>query len=474
MKSISDLLAKLPKIFWLIFWLPLAVILGIMVSKAGLAVVAGIVFLFIAFFFIIIVWKQPILGFFMAYLLAFCVNGLMRYITGGPLGLSIDIILVISLIIAIFSKIRPEITNLSSSFYILTLIWLIFTIMELVNPEARSKVAWFYAVRAYSLYQIFALTLLLLYANNIKYLKLFINILLVVSVCATIWGLRQLFVGLDNAENAWLDAGARKTHILFGQLRVFSFYSDAGQYGASMGHAGLFGVLMSLGPFARKQKYIYLFAGLFCFYGMLISGTRGALFVPIAGTFGYLIGTRNFKILMIGIIFMSGVYGFLKYTSILNNNYQVRRMRSALDPNDASLQVRLNNQKLFKAYLAHRPIGGGIGTSGSWGQRFSKGSFLAETPNDSWYVKVWAETGVVGLYLHIGILLLFILKGFAIIFSLHDPFLRHTMLCLQSGFIGIALASYGNPILGQFPTNLILYGTWGFMALASKMDIHDK
>ena len=203
---------------------------------------------------------------------------------------------------------------------------------------------------------------------------------------------------------------------------------------------------------------------------MLISGTRGALFVPMAGSFGYLVGTRNFRILLVGAIFMGGVYGFLKYTTILNNNYQVRRMRSALDPNDPSLQVRIENQKKFKIYLASRPIGGGIGTSGSWGQRFSKGTFLAETPNDSWYVKVWAETGMVGLTLHICILLLFIFKGFAVIFSLHDPFLRHTMLCLQSGFIGIALASYGNPILGQFPTNLILYGTWGFMALAHKMD----
>lgn len=470
MKFIAKFRDKIPYAIQLLIWLPLAALLGIIVSKLGLISVVGIIFFFIAFFFIIIVWKKPVNGFFFAYLLAFFVNGLMRYITGGPLGLSIDIILVVSLLIALFSKVRPEVSNLNSSIYILTVIWLLFTVLELINPEAHSRIAWFYAVRAYSLYQIFALTLLLLYGNNIKNLKIFVNILLVVSSLAALWGMRQLFVGLDSAENAWLDGGARKTHMLMGQLRVFSFYSDAGQFGASMGHAGLFGVLMSLGPFSRKQKYLYLIAGLLCLYGLLISGTRGALFVPLAGVLGYLFGTRNFRILIIGFILMGGVFSFLKYTTILNNNYQVRRMRSALDPNDASLQVRLNNQKMFRAYLASRPIGGGIGTSGSWGQRFSKGTFLAETPNDSWYVKVWAETGIVGLSLHLFLILFFIFKGFAVIFSLRDNALRHIMLCLQAGFIGIALASYGNPILGQFPTNLILYGTWGFMVLAPKMD----
>jgi hypothetical protein len=36
-------------------------------------------------------------------------------------------------------------------------------------------------------------------------------------------------------------------------------------------------------------------------------------------------------------------------------------MRSAFDPNDPSLQVRLDNQKILKGYLATRPFGAGIG-----------------------------------------------------------------------------------------------------------------
>jgi hypothetical protein len=39
---------------------------------------------------------------------------------------------------------------------------------------------------------------------------------------------------------------------------------------------------------------------------------------------------------------------FFKFTNIANGNAEIRRMRSAFDPNDPSLQVRLDNQKILK------------------------------------------------------------------------------------------------------------------------------
>jgi hypothetical protein len=52
-------------------------------------------------------------------------------------------------------------------------------------------------------------------------------------------------------------------------------------------------------------------------------------------------------------------------------------MRTAFDPNDASLQVRLDNQKILKGYLAVRPLGGGIGHAGDKAQRFLPNAFLS-------------------------------------------------------------------------------------------------
>ncbi|EIM75825.1 O-antigen polymerase [Nitritalea halalkaliphila LW7] len=396
-------------------------------------------------------------GFYLSLSLAFVVNGATRYLTSLPLGLGVDFLLVIALILAIVSPRHPRLTLLNNGAIYLSVIWLGFAVLELFNPEAPSKEAWFYAVRAVAFYQLFTVVLILLYVKTKEDIYFFTHFILIWCVAAAFWGFKQIFIGLDNYEWAWLLEGAIKTHVLRGVLRAFSFLSDSGQFGATMGYAGIMSIILALGPFALRKRLLFLVASLICFYAMGLSGTRGALFVPASAAMAYLVATKNFRSVAVGLIVLGGIFFFLKYTTIGNDNYTLRRMRSALNPEDPSLKVRLENQKKFKAYLKTRPFGGGIGTSGTWGLRFSPNTFLAQTPNDSWYVKIWAETGVIGLTLHIAIILFFIFKGFAVIFSLQDPVLKHYLMALHSGFIGIAFAAYGNPILGQFPLNLMLY-----------------
>lgn len=79
----------------------------------------------------------------------------------------------------------------------------------------------------------------------------------------------------------------------------------------------------------------------------------------------------------------------------------IRRMRTAFRPNkDASYLVRKQNQKKLAEYLRNRPFGEGLGLGGVEARRF--GSRLTTTiPNDSTYVKIWTETGVVGILLYL-------------------------------------------------------------------------
>lgn len=451
-------------------WLPFAVLLGMFVAKTGLVGAILLILLVVGFFLIKNLYEVPKNGALYALLIAHMVNGIARYIADSPLGLSIDFILVLTLIIALFSSRKPNWDALNSGIFWFSMVWLLYTIMELFNPEARSKEAWFYAVRAVSLYQIFTIAVCLLFIDSKNDIRKFVNINLIIIVISVFWGAKQLYMLVDSSEAAWLSAGAYKTHILRGKLRAFSFYSDAGQFGATAAYAGLMGFILALGPFSKKTRIAYLLVGIIGFWGMLMSGTRGALFVPAAGVFAYLIATRNIRIFIAGLVVVGGVYFFLKYTTILNDNSQVRRLRSALDPNDPSLQVRLENQKKFKVYLANRPIGGGIGTSGTWGIRFTPGTFLAQTANDSWYVKIWAETGVIGLTLHIAMIVFFVLYGYYTIFRLRDPPLKCYIMALHAGFFGIAAAAYGNPILGQFPLSIMLYTTWALFVIAPYFD----
>jgi hypothetical protein len=294
----------------------------------------------------------------------------------------------------------------------------------------------------------------------------FIKIWFSISTFATIWGMKQLFVGMDFAENRWLEMGAKSTHILFGKLRVFSFYSDAGQFGAAQGHVGVVAGILAMGPISKKKRTIYLIVCLLNIYGMAISGTRGALFVVILGFVAYFLISNNMRILVPGAIVGLLVIGMLKYTNIGQQNDQVRRMRTALDPNDASLMARLENQKKLKTYMASRPIGGGIGSAGSWGQRFSPGTFLATTPLDSWYVKIFAESGIIGLFLYLSMLFFILINRFKFIFKMTDIDLKFKMAALYGGIFGVCFASYGNQIFGQFPTGSVMYMSLVYIFLA--------
>jgi O-antigen ligase len=104
-----------------------------------------------------------------------------------------------------------------------------------------------------------------------------------------------------------------------------------------------------------------------------------------------------------------------------------------------------------------RPFGGGIGSAGYWGMRFSPDTFLAKTPVDSWYVKIWVETGIVGIVLYLAITV-FILVYLAIrLWKLTDHGRRQPLVALFAGMAGIFVANYGNQLLGQMPTNILFY-----------------
>jgi O-antigen ligase len=146
-------------------------------------------------------------------------------------------------------------------------------------------------------------------------------------------------------------------------------------------------------------------------------------------------------------------------------------MRTAFDPNDASLQVRLANQRKLSTYLASRPLGGGIGSAGGWGLRFSPQTFLAQTATDSWYVMIWAEQGIVGLILHLCILFYILGKSsYLIMFKIKDKELKAKMTALACGIFGIMGASYGNGVLGQMPTGILIYSSMAFLFMAPKLD----
>mgnify|MGYP006266142249 CR=1 FL=1 len=439
-----------------------------MVSVGGMKAGGALLVLMPALGVVYRILDQPLQGVWWVLGSAFFLVGLTR-IVPAPLGLAVDGLLSLTLLGVLFHYRSFDFRAAKQPFLGLVAVWMGYTVLELFNPEAHSRLAWFYAMRGTALYWLLSLFLGFLLMRRPAHLRLFLNIWLGISLLAALYGMKQKFIGLFPFEWAWLNAGAATTHILFGKLRVFSFYSDAGQFGAAMGHALVVSGILAVESPAWRKRLIYGSVALACLIGLFISGTRGALAVPGLGSLTYLFLSKRFKMLILGLLAIGAVFFVLKFTHIGQGVYAINRMRTALDPNDPSLQVRLENQRKLANYLDSRPFGGGVGSAGSWGLRFSPNTFLAQTPTDSWYVRIWAEYGIVGLWLYLGIYGWFIVQGGRLIWRMENGWLRARLMALFAGLMGILLASYGNSVLGQMPTAMASYLSMVFILKSTSL-----
>lgn len=416
-----------------------------------------------------IIWKKPKWSVWAALIMSFLSTGLTRYVA-GPWGLSIDILLVMAWLVVLLNKeIKVNWKHAKQDIVWFMLLWMLFLLFQIVNPAGNGIVAWFYAMRGIGFYQFLTIPLVFLLFRKHGDVKQFLNLIILLSVLGTVWGFKQQIFGVDAAESHWLYAeNHHEEHILHGVLRVFSYYSDAGAFGASQAMMALVCGVLFMGPFKKATKIKYLLLGLFFFMGFAISGTRGALMVPLAGGIAYLIVIKNFKILASGFALIVIVFCILKYTFLFQGVEQVRRMRTALDPNNKSLSVRLDNQKTFGRYLANKPFGGGVGTAGFWGARFNPDSLMANTATDSWYVKIWAETGTIGLTLHLIILAYILGKGGHRIMVMSSCKKKSYAMAFYAATVGVVFASYGNQVLGQMPTGPVINMMIPFIFLLTK------
>ncbi|MCF8380745.1 MAG: O-antigen ligase family protein [Bacteroidales bacterium] len=461
------------KIFSVLALIAGALVLAFLIAKKGIliAIIGALVPLLIIY--IASVFKRPQIGLWTAFILNYFVLGITRYLP-APLGLAIDSLLVLTILAIFFQYFYDrEVWNKSrTKLTVVAFIWFGYALFQLVNPETLSREAWFYAMRGVALYMVLVIPLTFILFDRYKDFNIYLHLWIVFALLGFIKGMMQKTIGPDPWEQAWLDGGGALTHILFGKLRIFSFFSDAGQYGAAMGHVGIVMLVIAINGRSIKEKIFYgVPAGLFIF-GMMTSGTRGAIAVLAAGFVIYLILTKNIRMITIGGIVGLLIIIFFKFTTIGNANYEIRRMRTGFDSDNPSLQTRITNQKKLRTYLSTRPFGGGIGSSGNWGQRFTPNTFLANTPTDSWYVMIWAEQGVIGLYLHLGILFFILIRSsYVIMFRIKDPWLKAKMQGITAGLAGVMAASYGNGVLGQMPTGIILYMGMAFLFLGPKFDL---
>ncbi len=436
-----------------------AIFFGVLGAKGGIpAAIAPLAIGGVAVFLVIYV-KFPQTGIYGIMVMGFLTSVLSRYFPFAPYGLLVDLFLVLTLLVLLFKHWKSfDWSPAKNDLTLVWLIWFTFVFLMIANPLARSMVAWFYAMRGLALYSALMVPLAFLVFNSRKDMERVFMLIVLFEVAGTIWGIKQLFIGVSHTEQRWLDAGAASTHVLFGKLRVFSYFSDAAQFGASQAHIAFVSGVFAYATKNWKMRLFWIVGALFCFYGLIISGSRGPLVIPAVGGIIFLFFSKKFKLFFTGMAFGLLLFSFLKFTTIMQSNSQVARIRTALNPTeDPSFLVRLEREKVLSRYLADKPIGGGVGSAGFWGKRFSPGTFLAEIGTDGHYTRVWMETGVIGLWLYLLMFGFIIVRISQKVWILKDDELRLKIAGLVGSFVGLATASYTNGLIIQLPTGPIVY-----------------
>ena len=188
---------------------------------------------------------------------------------------------------------------------------------------------------------------------------------------------------------------------------------------------------------------------------MLFSGTRAAnILLPAAlGLFAIL--RYNKKV----ILFCCGaavVLAGLVYVPTTNVN--LFRFQSAFKPNsDASYNVRAINQKRIQPYILTHPMGGGLGSTGVWGERFTPGTYLASFPPDSGYVRVAVEEGWLGLLIFCIYIFVIMRTGIRNYFKIEDRELKTYCLAMTLIIFAYNLANFPQEALVQYPSNILFY-----------------
>lgn len=191
----------------------------------------------------------------------------------------------------------------------------------------------------------------------------------------------------------------------------------------------------------------------------------------IAGFMVFIVLSKSIRIIVpVSIVF--GLFiGLLMFTNIGNGNNQIRRMRSAFNPEDASANVRDINKEAISKYMKDAPWGIGIGIFEQDIPAWNKFKIVSQIPPDSEYVFIWVRTGKIGVTWFIICNIIMLMGACCIVFfRIKNRSLRGIGAAYCSAFVAIHLGGYANQILMQFPNVLIFYGGLTIVYLLPKME----
>lgn len=472
MSKVSDIYSRCyDKYFYLGLFIGLLIILATTIYTTNF--ISGILFACIPISCVIIfyLFKRPHFLLIIIFIINYIIMGICRYVSGLAGGIVMDTLLALILFILIVRTVFFTVDcwkRFNNPLTYLSLFWLIYCIMEILNPYTTIEL-WMTSVRGLGFYLFLFVVVTTALFKRYKDLKQILCIWGILTIFAILKAVIQKFIGFDWAENHWLYAeDGAKTHIIYSGIRYFSFFTDAANFGCSMALSMVVFSISALYIKSKKLRVFFIIVAILAGYGMLISGTRTALGIPFIGYTTFILVSKRIKIIIGGTFLILSLFFFFNFTDIGQNNGDIRRMRTAFQgTEDASFNVRIENQKKMREFMPNHPFGIGIGKA----KHTDSKDHMYGLATDSSLIYVWIETGIVGLILFISIFLFVLGRGiYDILFRIKNKELKGIMSALIAGLSGILIASYGNEVLQQFPTGPILYICMTFIMMGRYFD----
>ena len=463
------LVEKLLNVYGILFLLIISLLLAFLVAKLGLSF--GVLFTLgcIVLPAVVALVIYPKFGIIMYLTLSFCIMFLLRYGITFPLGTFMDgmlLLFTIGLFINQNKKANWQIFNNAITKWII--VWIVYNILEFENPAAESILAWVYTIRTTALVAM----MYFIFVYNIgdkPFIRFIIKWWLGFMLIAALYAAKQEFIGFTDFEEAYNNSeGVPLLLFIAGHWRKYSVFSDPVTFAYNMAIASLLCIALISGPLKKYQIAILIMVIATLLFNMFFSGTRGAFPLVPAGLILYAIIKFSKKILVFVII--AGIF-FAGLIVVPTSNQNIVRFQSTFRPNnDPSYIVRKLNQARIKPFVWSHPIGGGLGSVGEWGKKFSPGSYLSNFPPDSGYVRTTVELGPIGLFIFCALMFTVLKTGIDNYYKIKDPELKSYCLGAIIMIFAWNIANFPQEALVQYPSNVIFFLTVALINITLRLD----
>jgi len=372
----------------------------------------------------------------------------------GTLMDGLQLLLIIGFFIS--QKLNPNWRIFKNSTTVVILIWILYNLMQFFNLTAESHLAWVYTIRSVAIVMLMYF-IFMAQVKSIEFIRLIFKIWIFLAFIAAAYAFKQEHFGFFQFEEDWLASDPNLTTLYFiaGHWRKFSIFSDPVAFSYNMVTCSILCVVLIINTNRISEKILLGFLVFFFMLNMLYSGTRGAYVLFPAAIFMLAILKFNYRVLIyasFGFVFLI----FLIFAPIYNQN--IVRFQSAFRPgDDPSFNLRKMNQKKIQPYIQTHPFGGGLGSIGTWGARFSPNSYLSTVQPDSGYVRVAVESGWIGLLIFCTLLFVILINGIRNYYLIKDPELKNYCLAMILIIYALSVGNYPQEAFVQFPTSVYFY-----------------